>query len=276
MWSRGSKPSAAKSRGRADVLEHDEVVLAAGRGLVGAEVGDRHHASLPGRLGLGLRRPRRPSPRPAAPWCGRAAPASPRPGPAGPACRAASARPASRSNAAIAVRRRLVGRQRPVDTSADSPRLAWAARTRSGSSRSSAGVDHAARLRRRVGAGTSCTAVTPRGGPAAGSTRLRVILSHVSTAARDLAAALGRSSAVLLFAVLAFLVIQDRAPLDAVRRRGRRRRGLGRRPRGWVEHALRVIEVAFGTTAMTIFTVVLALGLCRTPSAPGGAAGRWW
>ena len=55
MWSRGSKPSAAKSRGRADRLEHDEVVLAAGRRLVGGEVRDRHDRVLPGLLGLALR-----------------------------------------------------------------------------------------------------------------------------------------------------------------------------------------------------------------------------
>ena len=58
-WSRGSKPS-AKSPRRADVLEHDEVVLAAGRRLVGGEVGHRHHAAC-GRP----RRPRPGRPRPA-------------------------------------------------------------------------------------------------------------------------------------------------------------------------------------------------------------------
>ena len=42
MWSRGSKPSAAKSRGVPTVLQHHEVVLAARGRLVGREVGDRH------------------------------------------------------------------------------------------------------------------------------------------------------------------------------------------------------------------------------------------
>ena len=40
---------------RADRLEHDVVVLAAGRRLVGGEVGDRQQRGLPGLLGLGLR-----------------------------------------------------------------------------------------------------------------------------------------------------------------------------------------------------------------------------
>ena len=44
--------------GLADVLEHDEVVLAAGRRLVGGRVRDRHQRVAVGRLGLGLRRPR--------------------------------------------------------------------------------------------------------------------------------------------------------------------------------------------------------------------------
>ena len=39
---------------RADRLEHDEVVLAAGRRLVGGEVGDRHQRRLPLLLGVGL------------------------------------------------------------------------------------------------------------------------------------------------------------------------------------------------------------------------------
>ena len=41
-------------RRRADGLEHDVVVLAAGRRLVGREVGDLHQRRAPGLLGLGL------------------------------------------------------------------------------------------------------------------------------------------------------------------------------------------------------------------------------
>ena len=55
MWSRGSKPSAAKSRGRADRLEHDVVVLAAGRGVVVGEVGQRQQGVLPGLVRVRLR-----------------------------------------------------------------------------------------------------------------------------------------------------------------------------------------------------------------------------
>ncbi len=63
-----------------------------------------------------------------------------------------------------------------------------------------------------------------------------------------------------LFAVLAYLVTQERAPLDAFDIEGRRLED-------WADdHALlidtlRVVETAFGTIGMTILTVVLALWL---------------
>ena len=63
-----------------------------------------------------------------------------------------------------------------------------------------------------------------------------------------------------LFTVLAFLVTQDRAPLDSFDVRGRRLE-LWANDHAWVENALRVIEVAFGTIGMTTLTIVLALWL---------------
>jgi membrane-associated phospholipid phosphatase len=63
-----------------------------------------------------------------------------------------------------------------------------------------------------------------------------------------------------LFAVLAYLVTQERAPLDAFDIEGRRLED-------WADdHALlidtlRVVETAFGTIGMTILTVLLALWL---------------
>ena len=74
------------------------------------------------------------------PWPARAAPASPRPAPGRPACRAAfcSAALEPRSRRSRPRRASSAASARST-TSADSPRLAWAARTRSGSSRSSRG-----------------------------------------------------------------------------------------------------------------------------------------
>ena len=89
------EPLGGEVAGLADVLEHDEVVLAAGRGLLGGRVRDAHQDRAVVLLGLGLRGLGAPSPPPTASWCGRAAPASRRPAPAGSACRASSARPAA-------------------------------------------------------------------------------------------------------------------------------------------------------------------------------------
>ena len=120
---------------RADRLEDGVVVLAAGRRVVVGQVGDRQDRGLPGLLGLASGPPRPPSPRRRAPWCAPAAPASRRPAPAGSACRASSARPAwprsprSRCGAAVSAA------SASSTTASDSPRLAWAARTRSGWSR---------------------------------------------------------------------------------------------------------------------------------------------
>ena len=83
--------------------------------------------------------PRRPSRRRPASWCGPAARPSPRPGPSGSACRAASARrAAARSRRSRRAGRRLPPARRRRRT-ADSPRFTWAARIRSGSSRSRRG-----------------------------------------------------------------------------------------------------------------------------------------
>ena len=100
---------------RADRLEHDVVVLAAGRGLVGGEVGDRHQGGLPGVVGLGLGGLERLDLARPAPWCGSAAPASPRPGPARSACRACFCSPRLASNSTIGRAAGRVGGERDVD-----------------------------------------------------------------------------------------------------------------------------------------------------------------
>ncbi len=64
----------------------------------------------------------------------------------------------------------------------------------------------------------------------------------------------------VLFAVLAYLVSQDRAPLDSFDVEGRALEDWADDYAGLV-HVLRVIEVAFGTIGMTILTVLLAGGL---------------
>ena len=63
-----------------------------------------------------------------------------------------------------------------------------------------------------------------------------------------------------LFIVLAFLVTQDRAPLDAFDVEGRGLEDWADDSAGLV-HALRVIEVAFGTIGMTILSALLAVVL---------------
>jgi YegS/Rv2252/BmrU family lipid kinase len=64
----------------------------------------------------------------------------------------------------------------------------------------------------------------------------------------------------VLFAVLAFLVSQDRAPLDSFDVEGRSLEDWADDSAGLV-HVLRWIEVAFGTIGMTVLTVLLAIGL---------------
>ncbi len=64
----------------------------------------------------------------------------------------------------------------------------------------------------------------------------------------------------VLFSVLAFLVTQKRAPLDAFDVEGRRLEDWANNY-AWVMDTLRLIELAFGTIGMTILTVVLALAL---------------
>jgi len=59
-----------------------------------------------------------------------------------------------------------------------------------------------------------------------------------------------------LFAILAFAVTRDRSPLDAVDDLGRSAQEWANGT-GWLDDVLLVIETAFGTLAMTIYTVVL-------------------
>ena len=136
-WSRGAKPSAAKSRGGADLSQHDVVVLAAGRRAVLDHVADRvdeRGQLLLGRVGRGLQRL---DPVGRAPWPARAARPSPRPWPRPPACRAPSARRAAartRSGRPGAARPRRGSRRRPPRPRRG--RAGWPARCR-GRSRTS-------------------------------------------------------------------------------------------------------------------------------------------
>jgi YegS/Rv2252/BmrU family lipid kinase len=64
--------------------------------------------------------------------------------------------------------------------------------------------------------------------------------------------------ALVIFAVLGYLVTQDRSPLDAFDTEGRRLEDLSDNS-ALVVDALRAIEVAFGTAGMTILTVLLVV-----------------
>ena len=225
-WSRGSKCELAR---RADGLEHDEVVLAAGRGLVGGDVGDRPMASSHSCLGLGLGGLGLLDLRGQRPWPARAAPASPRPAPGGSACRSPSARPAGpRTPRSPAAGASSAASARST-TSADRPRLAWAARTRSGSSRSSRGRSSRSRLV--GGREASGMSVRPRvqgypqGDPG--------ILARVLDRPRHVTLALGRPFLRRSSPLLALTGRpQDRVPArPASTTWGRNARGLGRRPR---------------------------------------------
>ncbi len=119
----------------ADGLDHPVVLLAAGGRLVGGDVRDLHQRRAPELLGLGLGGLGGLDPARPAPWSARAARPSRRPAPAGSACPGSSAPPRSRSNSAIAERLASSAEIARSTTSSDRPRLAWAARTRSGSSR---------------------------------------------------------------------------------------------------------------------------------------------
>ncbi len=63
-----------------------------------------------------------------------------------------------------------------------------------------------------------------------------------------------------LFTVIAFLVTQDRSPLDTFDVRGQRLENWAN-DYSSVMHALRLIELAFGTIGMTTLTIVLVLAL---------------
>ncbi|MFN8192315.1 MAG: diacylglycerol kinase family protein [Nocardioidaceae bacterium] len=70
------------------------------------------------------------------------------------------------------------------------------------------------------------------------------------------------SSATLfaLFAVLAAAVTRDRSPLDALDNLGRSAEEWANGV-GWLDHVLLAIETAFGTLAMTIYSVVVTVAL---------------
>ena len=83
--------------------------------------------------------------------------------------------------------------------------------------------------------------------------------AQVTPASRNRTVALGLLAAAL-FAVLGFLVTQDRAPLDSFDVGGKQLEDWADDSSLFIDF-LRVVEVAFGTIGMTILTVVLALGL---------------
>ena len=139
-WSRGSKPSAAKSRGVPSSREHHVVVLAARGRLVVGRVGDRRRSPRASRRSAAV--------------CAASAVLTSAARVLVRASRSAFSSPCRlrdqlaellllRAQALEVGDRRRAGRssalERPSTTSPDSPRFAWAARTRSGSSRSSRG-----------------------------------------------------------------------------------------------------------------------------------------
>jgi YegS/Rv2252/BmrU family lipid kinase len=83
--------------------------------------------------------------------------------------------------------------------------------------------------------------------------------AQVTPASRNRTVVLGLLAAAL-FAVLGFLVTQDRAPLDSFDVGGKQLEDWADDSSLFIDF-LRVVEVAFGTIGMTILTVVLALGL---------------
>ena len=219
MWSRGSKsnstracrpsrarvkssspPAGASSAARLGIASSAVVPLLLGLGLGGL-----------GRLDLGGERP----------WSARAAPASRRPGPAGSACRAASARRAWPRSRRSPARRAASAASARSTTSSDSPRLAWAARTRSGSSRRMRG------------------SIMGRGYPGRPSARAREIRRLRACADGILrAGVLDRPRAIVLsWAALCFVAVRrcSRSPsspdgrwLVDIDDRGESARGLGR------------------------------------------------
>ena len=269
-WSRGSKSNSGEVC--ADRLEHDVVVLAAGGRLVGRQVGDAHqtpscHSSS------------------AAAWAASAALTSA----ASVLVRASSScfsspwrlrdqlaellllgRAWSRSRA-IAARRAASAARARSTTSSDSPRLAWAARTRSGSSRSSRGRS----CGKAIG-GTGCALIRDVGRARAGAAycaspvRRRPEGSRVLDRPRVAALSLGRGRASVLFV--------------AARRRGRPglaarsatsttaasgAAGLGGRPRTGCTPRCAGSSWSSARSAMTILTAV-ARGPAVRARATGG------
>ena len=202
---------------------------------------------------LGARQERRPSRRPA---------------PARSACRAASARPASPRRSAIASRRAVSAASARSTTSSDSPRLACAARTRSGSSRSTLGsIIGALRgcgcmrrvMRSRLSTRRECQHIS---NAAAGAVAPRPS-RHTDARARPPPHShpgLGRG---VRGAVRAAGLPGPPAacPAERSRRPAAARPSTGRRDGPGCTSVLRDIEILFGTIGMTVWTTLIAVPL---------------
>ena len=135
-WSRGSKPSAAKSRGVPTVLQDDEVVLAADRHALAEQVADFGQPGLEGGFqlvprGVGLLDQVGELLGPA-----RAAPLAPPRRPSPPAGRGPSAQRAAPRSGRWRRGAAWSAASRSSTSDSDSSRPRWDARTRSGSLRS--------------------------------------------------------------------------------------------------------------------------------------------
>ena len=208
MWSRGSKPSAAKSRGVPTVSSTVEVLLAAGRRLVGGR-GWGSPSAPPATPPRRRSAPPRPtSPRRRAPWCGRGAAFS---SPCG--LRDLLAQRLLLRTKVLERRDRRttcrVGRQRPVHDVGGEPALGLGGSDTVGVVAEQPGVDHGFRLSSVAALARAwevCHASTRRGmtGPASVPVQGVVVLDRPRAVILTWAAV-----CFALFAVLAVAVTRD-------------------------------------------------------------------
>src|SRR3954454_21613374 len=170
------------------------------------------------------------------------------------------------SKSAIACRRRVSAARASSTTAADSPRLAWAARTRSGWSRRMRGSI----ISRGPRGSVRCARAAPRptrfrGGGSRRKANVRLGPDSPEIAQED--PLLDRSRQVLLgWAALSFLVFgvvllavgQGWGPVAQFDERGSPAAQYAV-DSGWLVRPLRVIEVVFGNLGMTLLTAAVAV-----------------
>src|SRR3954449_12225394 len=170
------------------------------------------------------------------------------------------------SKSAIACRRRVSAARASSTTAADSPRLAWAARTRSGWSRRMRGSI----ISRGPRGSVRCARAAPRptrfrGGGSRRKANVRLGPDSPEIAQED--PLLDRSRQVLLgWAALSFLVfgvvlvavVQGWGPVAQFDERGSPAAQYAV-DSGWLVRPLRVIEVVFGNFGMTLLTAAVAV-----------------